>query len=160
LHEDERGVLWIGTYDGGMARLRNDKLVAIRKRDGLCDDGAFAIVDDRMGRFWMSSNRGIYSVDRTQLDAFADGGAPAVICHMLGRHDGMLDAECNGGFQPSGFRKSDGTLWFPTRQGIAIVDPRKVVANPVPPSVVIEEVASERRPHAVAASIALDPEER
>lgn len=160
LHEDERGVLWIGTYDGGIARLRDGKLVTIRKRDGLGDDGAFAIVDDGLGRFWMSCNRGIYSVPRAQLDAFADGSRPAVFCRSLSRVDGMLDAECNGGFQPAGFRKSDGTLWFPTRRGIAIVDPRKVVANDVPPPVVIEEISSERRAHPVAASIALDPDER
>jgi signal transduction histidine kinase/ligand-binding sensor domain-containing protein len=160
LHEDERGALWIGTYDGGVTRLQGGKLVTIRKRDGLFDDGAFAILDDGMGRLWMSCNRGIYAVSRDHLDAFAEGRGRHVVSRSLGRVDGMLDPECNGGYQPAGFRKSDGTLWFPTRQGIAIVDPRKAVANSVPPNVVIEQVASERRGHTVAPSVVLDPSER
>jgi len=160
LHEDERGALWIGTYDGGIARLLDGKLVALRKRDGLFDDGAFAILDDGMGRLWISSNRGIYAVPRAQLDAAADGRRGALTCRALGRVDGMLDAECNGGFQPAGFRKSDGTLWFPTRRGIAIVDPRLAVASTVAPHVVIEEIATERGVHAVSPPVTLSPAER
>jgi signal transduction histidine kinase len=160
LYEDERGALWIGTYDGGIARLLDGKLVAIRKRDGLFDDGAFAIIDDGLGRFWISSNRGIYAVARAQLDASADGRAGGITCRALGRVDGMLDPECNGGFQAAGFRKSDGTLWFPTRRGIAIVDPRQAVESSVVPRVVIEEIATERRRHVVAPAVVLDASER
>lgn len=160
LHEDDRGALWIGTYDGGLTRLHDGKMAAIRKRDGLFDDGAFAILDDGMGRFWMSCNRGIYAVEKAQLDAFADLGRGPITYRVLGRIDGMLDAECNGGYQPAGFRKSDGTLWFPTRHGIAIVDPREATASTVAPSVVIEDIASERRPHALGPSVDLDPSER
>ncbi|HEX4824157.1 MAG TPA: two-component regulator propeller domain-containing protein [Candidatus Polarisedimenticolaceae bacterium] len=159
LYEDERGVLWIGTYDGGLTRFADGKLVVIRKRDGLFDDGAFAIVDDRTGRLWMSCNRGIYAVARAELDAFAEGRARSVTSLAFGRMDGMASAECNGGYQPAGFRKSDGTLWFATQQGIAIVDPRLVGENTVAPNVAIEEIASERRAHDVAREATLDPSE-
>jgi len=160
LHEDERGSLWIGTYDGGIARLRDGKLVGLLKRDGLFDDGAFAILDDGMGRFWISSNRGVYAVPREQLDARADGRGQAVTFRALGRVDGMLDPECNGGYQPAGFRKSDGTLWFPTRRGIAIVDPSQAVAISSAPRVVIEEIATERGRRGLAPEVVLEASER
>jgi hypothetical protein len=35
----------------------------------------------------------------------------------------MRSAECNGGFQPAGFKGRDGRLWFPTIAGVATVDP-------------------------------------
>jgi PAS domain S-box-containing protein len=39
--------------------------------------------------------------------------------------DGMKTSECNTG-QPAGWRMQDGTLWFPTIQGIASLDPANV----------------------------------
>jgi len=160
LYEDDKGALWIGTYDSGLARLSAGKIVRIRKRDGLFDDGVFAIVDDGAGRFWMSSNRGIFAADRAELDAFADGKARSVSCRAFGRADGMRSAECNGGYQPAGFRKSDGTLWFPTQEGIAVVDPRRLASNPIAPTVIIEEIASERRAHPAGPEVVLDSNER
>jgi signal transduction histidine kinase len=159
LHEDERGSLWIGTYDGGLVRLRDGKFAAIRARDGLHDDGVFAIVDDGMGRFWMSSNRGLHVAERAELDAFADGKAASVASWSFGRADGMLSTECNGGMQPSGIRRRDGTLVFPTQKGLAVVDPRSFRPSPIAPNVVIEEIASEHRAHAVAPEVTLEPNE-
>ena len=160
LYADERGMLWIGTYDGGLARLAGNDLVAIRKRDGLGDDGVFAIVDDGFGRFWMSSNRGLHVVERKQLDDFAEGRATSVASRSFARADGMLSSECNGGMQPSGTRRRDGTLVFPTQRGLVIVDPRALPSNTMPPSVIIEAIASERGSHPVAPQLALDPSER
>lgn len=160
LHEESDGTLWIGTYDGGLTRLARGRMVAIRKKDGLYDDGAFAILDDGLGRFWIPCNRGIYSVDRIELDAFASGQLPSVSHRALGRGDGMVSAECNGGRQPAGFRKSDGTLWFPTQHGVVVVDPRDVRLNRVRPQVVFEEAASEHRPIPLGGPLRLRTDER
>ena len=160
LYEDERGVLWIGTYDGGLARLEGSHLVAIRKRDGLGDDGVFAIVDDGFGRFWTSSNRGLHVVERTQLDDFAAGRVTSVASRSFARADGMLSSECNGGLHPSGIRRRDGTLVFPTQRGLVLVDPRALRSNPTPPHVIIEAIASERGAHPVAPELVLSPSER
>ena len=46
LHEDAAGHLWIGTYDGGLNRFAGGRFTAIRKQDGLFDEGVFAILDD------------------------------------------------------------------------------------------------------------------
>lgn len=39
-----------------------------------------------------------------------------------------------------GCRAADGTLWFPTARGVAVLDPSKLHPNPVAPNVVVEEV--------------------
>ena len=160
LHEDANGVLWIGTYDAGLNRFANGRFVAIRKRDGLYDDGAFAILDGADGRYYLCSNRGIYSVAIHELEAFAAATARRVTYRAWRNADGMPSSECNGGRQPSAFRAPDGTLWFPTARGIAVLDPRAVPANALAPPVVIEEIKTNRRNIPVGSSIRLAPSER
>ena len=56
----------------------------------------------------------------------------------------MLNNECNGGRQPASFKDENGHFWFPTQNGVAIVDPESETYNPLPPSVVIESATVER----------------
>jgi signal transduction histidine kinase/ligand-binding sensor domain-containing protein len=137
--EDADGTLWFGSYDAGIFRYKNGEFKAITIQDGLFDNGAFQILEDDFGRFWISCNRGIYRVSRQQLNDFADGKIPFVTSVAYGVKDGMTDAECNGGRSPAGFKsKKDGTLWFPTQKGIAVIDPKAVPVSAESPNVVVE----------------------
>jgi signal transduction histidine kinase/ligand-binding sensor domain-containing protein len=138
LHEDADGVMWIGTYDGGLYRLAHGRLTRFTTRDGLYDNGVFQILEDADGNFWMGSNRGISRVSRRELNERAAGRRAAVRVTVFGQRDGLATAECNGGNQPAGLRMPDGTLWFPTQRGVAIVDPRAVRASDREPPVLIE----------------------
>lgn len=141
IYEDSDGLLWIGTYDSGLSLLqRNGKFTNITMENGLFSNGVFAILPDEHGNFWMSSNQGIYRVNRRQLIDFADGKISSVVSTAFGKSDGMLNVECNGGRQPAGIKTKDNKLWFPTQDGVAIVDPETVSFNPLPPPVVIETV--------------------
>ena len=73
-HEDADGVMWIGTYDGGLYRIEKGRLTRYTTRDGLHDNGVFQILEDDEGNFWMSSNRGISRVSRRELNQRAAGG--------------------------------------------------------------------------------------
>ena len=42
--------------------------------------------------------------------------------------------------QPAGWQARDGRLWFCTKKGIAVIDPRHILHNPALPAVEIEEV--------------------
>ena len=140
LYEDAENVLWIGSYDGGLTRLKNGKLTSYTTKDGLFNDGVFQILEDARGNFWMSCNRGIYRVAKQQLNDFADGKISRINSIALGKADGLLETECNGGQQPSGMKARDGKLWFPTQRGVAVIDPEKIASNPQPPPVIIEAV--------------------
>jgi signal transduction histidine kinase len=146
LYEDNDGAIWIGTYDGGLSRLKDSKLTSYTTRDGLFSNGAFQILEDDRQNFWMSCNLGIYRVARQQLDDFAAGRIKAVNCVPFGRSDGLLDLECNGGVQPSGIKTRDGRLWFPTQEGVAVIDPEQMPINVEPPPVVIENCILNREP--------------
>lgn len=144
IHEDDRGVLWIGTYDGGLSRFENGKFVNLRADDGLFNNGVFQILEDDRRNFWISCNKGLYRVSRTELDDFAAGRINRVNSVAYGKPDGMRNTEANGGRQPAGIRASDGKLWFPTQDGVAIVDPSGVSVNAQPPPVQIETVLTNR----------------
>lgn len=139
IYEDAEGTIWIGTYDAGITRLKAGKSTRYTTKDGLFDNGAFQIFEDARGYFWVGCNRGIYRVARKELNDFAGGHIRRITSVPYGKEDGMLNAECNGGAQPAGVKARDGKLWFPTQQGVTVVDPEAVAFNKQPPPVVIEE---------------------
>lgn len=51
LYEDAWGSLWIGTYDGGLSRIKNGNISRITMREGLYDNGAFQILEDDGNNF-------------------------------------------------------------------------------------------------------------
>ncbi len=138
IYEDSDGILWIGTYDSGLSRLKDGKFTNFYTSNGMFSNGVFAILEDNRGNFWMSSNQGIYRVSKQELNDFADGKISKITSTAYGKSDGMLNPECNGGRQPSALKNKDGKLWFPTQDGVAIIDPGTVPFNPNPPPVVIE----------------------
>ncbi len=144
IYEDGEGVLWIGTYDGGLNRFKDGKFTRYTTAEGMFSNNVFSILEDRRGNFWMGSNQGIQRVSRVQLNAFASGQLARIDAVSYGKADGMANAECNGGRHPAALRAGDGRLWFPTLDGVAVVDPEAVQFNAVPPPVVIESAVLDR----------------
>lgn len=140
IYEDKDGIIWLGTYEEGLTRFKDGKLSSVRAENGLYSNGVFAFQEDERGNFWISSNRGIYRVKKQDLHDFADGKITSVNSVGYGKEDGMLSTECNGGRQPSSLKDEQGRFWFPTQDGIAIVDPSIETPNPVAPPVVVESV--------------------
>lgn len=137
---DPDGTLWIGTSGGGLNRFKNGKFAAVTSAAGLFDDSILQILDDKLGYLWMSSNRGIFRVSRKQLEAFFSSTIPGVSSRVFDVSDGMKSRECNGGFQPAGWRLHDGKLVFPTMKGMALVDPGKLRQGQLKPAVLLEHV--------------------
>jgi signal transduction histidine kinase/ligand-binding sensor domain-containing protein len=140
IHEDKDGTLWIGMYDSGIYRFKDGGFTHYTTEQGLFDNGAFQIVEDESGNFWISCNLGIYRVRKAELDDLAEGRIKEVTSIVYNKRDGMLNSECNGGGQNAGLRAKDGRIWFPTQQGVAVLDPRTIPFNAAPPPVVIESL--------------------
>jgi signal transduction histidine kinase/ligand-binding sensor domain-containing protein len=157
LYEDQDGALWIGTYDSGLGRFKDGKFTRYTTREGLFNDGVFQILEDAYGYLWMSSNRGIYRVRKQELNEFAAGERREITSIAFGKNDGMLNVECNGGLWPAGVRSRDGRLWFPTQDGVAMIDPAAVTMNQQPPPVLIEAVLLDRAPVAFRDEVRLQP---
>jgi len=141
--EDDRGVLWIATEDEGLCRLdRGGRALRGRpfcygRAQGLYDLSLHRVLPDAQGRLWLSSNRGIFWIDRDQADAVAEGRARTLSFLAFTERDGMRDREANGARQPAGVLTRDGHLYVPTQAGIAILDPAST-RRPAPPPVRLE----------------------
>lgn len=160
IYEDAEGTFWIGTYDDGLSRFRDDRFFNYRIEHGLFDNGVFQILEDRHGYFWISCNRGIYRVSRQELNEFAEGRISRIHSVAYGKRDGMLNIECNGGRLPAGIIARDGRFWFPTQEGVAIIDPEKVYVNSAPPPVLIESVTLERNAVDYQRGVTIQPGQR
>lgn len=152
LYEDTDGTLWIATYGGGLIRFNGAHFAAGTTANGLLSDAIFQILDDGLGNLWLSSNAGVFRVNKQQFKAFADGSAPAVASTAYGESDGMKSRECNGG-NPGGWKSDDGQLMFATTEGVAVVDPGRLRKNLLPPPVMVEEVLVDGRPIAPGDSL-------
>lgn len=139
IHEDSDGTLWFGTYGNGFNRFKDGRFTRYTTHDGLFDHTASQILEDGLGNFWMTGNKGIYRLRKKDLNDFADGKLRLLAPSLYGTEEGLKDVECNGGSQPAGWQARDGRLWFPTMGGVAVIDPKQLGKNLMPPGVVIEE---------------------
>ena len=138
IHEDADGLFWLATAGNGICRFKDNQFAFITPKDGLFDYNAYVILEDDLGNLWTDCNKGIYSVSRKELNDLADGKIKSLSCMVYGTADGMRNRECNGGSQPAGWKASDGRLCFATVKGVAIIDPKSIKLNTIPPPVVIE----------------------
>ena len=140
IHEDREGTLWIGTFNNGLSRFKQGRFDSYSTRDGLYSDTIFCILEDEKENLWMSSNQGIFRISKSELNDFDSETGKSIQTTFYNKSDGMETDECTGSCQPSGFRSKDGTLWFPTPRGIAMVNPGEIQPNTLVPPVVIEKI--------------------
>ena len=173
LYVDADGWLWIGTEGRGLARidpkgwgaLQSDpqrrRIARISTRDGLFDNVIHQILEDDTGRLWMNTNRGIFWIARAEALSVANGTATRVHATGYTERDGMRNREGNGGVQPAGAKGRDGRLWFPTQDGVVVVNPKDVEpATQAPPLIVEQVVAGDSTLLPIADSIRLSPTQR
>ncbi len=130
IHESADGSLWIGTHSGlnHLAALGDGppRFTRYLTRDGLPDATVYGILEDAMGRLWLSSNRGIASFDRA-TSTFK----------QFSLKDGLQGLEFNGG---AAFALRDGQLAFGGVNGVNLLAPATIASSRFAAPVVITEI--------------------
>lgn len=112
LHVDRSGVLWIGTFDAGIARLDTRSLAFGRQDDA---DGSVSCLEscvvygfhlDQGGPLWLATDRGAARFDKA-----------AGLCEVFAADVDAPQSLANGVLSMA--RSSDGTLWLGTMRGLA-----------------------------------------
>ena len=139
IYADAAGELWIGTKSGGLNRIKGGRITSYTTKQGLFNDDVLEILEDAAGHLWMSCRRGIFRVNRRELDDFDLGKVTKISCTTFGREDGLATVQCSGVAKPAGWKSRDGRLWFATIRGVVAVEP-DIKINDQPPAVVIEDI--------------------
>jgi PAS domain S-box-containing protein len=155
---DTSGTAWAATRQG-LSRIKDGRVASITAAQGLPANYFYQIVEDG-GHLWMTCARGIARIALDELNAVADGGKTSITSEVFGAESGMAHTTVTLVHQPTTLKRRDGTIWFATTRGAAVVDLKAMPRNATPPPVHLEDVAINRRTRAVGDGMRLESDER
>jgi ligand-binding sensor domain-containing protein/signal transduction histidine kinase len=136
--QDDQGVLWAG-LTVGIARIQGREIRNITMNDGLHDNYIYSIVPDDHGSLWLNSSRGVFRVSRQELNDFADRRTNRVESTAFDSLEAVKVIDTTE-VEYSGCKTADGRIWFPSPQGLVMINPTNLFSNPTPPPVHIQQV--------------------
>jgi len=120
LLEDAKGVLWVGT-DAGLARVENDTVTLLGRKDGLSHESVLGLLEDRQGILWIATEGGgVGRLQAGKLTTFTtkQGLSDDFVWSLAEDRDGNLWIGTQGGGLN---RLKDGRLsTLTTKQGLSI----------------------------------------
>jgi len=121
-YKDKEGIYWITTYGSGLNRYdaKQNSFKWYTTKNGLPDNTLYGILEDKSGRFWISTNQGITRFDpKTEI----------IVNYNTG--DGLQSQEFN---QNSFLKSSTGDFYFGGINGFNVFNPEEFSEsnNPVP----------------------------
>jgi len=133
---DKEGTVWIVSNGRGIFRYKNNRFFAFNYKNGLANNSPFDLIEDNYGNFWIPYNTGVMKVSKKQLNNFADGKINKYECVVFDKetHKAIM-------FTPvaKSFKASNGSIWLPMLNGIAVLNPDKISKNKIPPKVHLEK---------------------
>lgn len=128
MYQDKEADIWM-LSEKGLILYKKGKFRLLTREDGLHFNESYRILADREDYIWLSGNLGLQRIAWTELKRAKDSDESAEVnmaVRLFNEFDGMPNSEANGGFYPAGWKMADGTLWFPTIGGVAVVDPARI----------------------------------
>lgn len=123
--QDHKKNLWVSTYGGGINLFnpQTQHFTSFTENDGLSNNVVYAILEDKEGYFWLSTNQGLtkFSPTTKKLKNYTVA-------------DGLQNNEFNTGAY---FRNSKGELYFGGIEGFNKFNPAQIVDNSYIPPIVI-----------------------
>ncbi len=119
--------LFIGTYGAGFYIYKKGiiRSIALDKNKFLLYTHCF--VFDQDGFCWLSTNRGLFKAQTSDLINAYETKSGGVYYHYLGKNDGMETTEMNGGCSPCALILDTTTISFPTMDGLLWVNTKTAV---------------------------------
>lgn len=126
-YEEEDGALWFSSPEGGVMRIKDSIIKSANRKDGLHSNNIFNMIYDGKNKFWFSTQSGIFSVAKKDLENFFDGGILKITSEIYGKSDGMLSENCSFATQLSAIRATNGNIFVSTLKGLVVIEPENIV---------------------------------
>ncbi|HSW61037.1 MAG TPA: two-component regulator propeller domain-containing protein, partial [bacterium] len=141
LYLDDSGNIWTGT-DSGLNIISDGNVYRVRNIEFLYHDSIYSIAPDGNGNIWLGSNKGLFKASLKEVLEKTLQNKGDFNFKRYSYSDGMKSMECNGGFTPS-HAEHENKLYFPTLNGISVVDLKIDILNRTAPNVIIEKIVSD-----------------
>jgi ligand-binding sensor domain-containing protein/signal transduction histidine kinase len=147
VHFDADGSLWLATSGFGLHRLSEGVLQQWEwGPDGLPSSHQMALLEDRRGNLWLSSENGIFGLSKKALEHYRRGRNPALTPWRLTPDEGLSHKVCSGIGQPTAAQSPDGRMWFPDGIALATFDPEAIPRGVRTWPPLVEETVVDGRP--------------
>lgn len=130
-------VIWFATITGIWA-FKDGQFFNITTKNGLEDNSVFDLIEDGLGNFWIPFAGGLMKVEKQELEQCFDNNLHVFEVRTYDKFDGMPNSECNPTAQVT--KGSNGKLYFPTLDGLSVIDPSNEMINNCIPPVYIESI--------------------
>ena len=161
VHLDRDGTLWAAT-EGGLSRVKNGRVVTLSSQEGLPCNSVHEVMEDDAHSIWLYMACGLVRIARPELDAWATSPKRTIKATVFDNSDGVRLIALPGGLSPRVGKSADGRLWYLSRGGVYVVDPRRLDGrdssfNRLPPPVHIEQVIADGKIYDASSRLRLAP---
>ncbi len=141
IYQDTKGRLWFGTAGAGLNLYHpeTDSFTYYLEKDGLPNGVVYGILEDDLGRLWMSTNLGISRFD-PETGTFRNFDAG----------DGLQSNEFNSSAYAKG---RDGEFYFGGINGLTVFHPASITDNPYLPQITLTALTQDDQPIPLASSV-------
>jgi signal transduction histidine kinase/ligand-binding sensor domain-containing protein len=142
LEADRDGALWAAT-DGGLSHVTDGHIATLTSSNGLPCNAVHWMMEDDAHSVWLETACGLVRIARSELDAWAADPKRTIQATTFDYSDGVRSHSFASGYSPRVAKSTDGRLWFPTFDGVSIIDPSHLALNQLPPPVEIGQVTAD-----------------
>ncbi|MEI7534604.1 MAG: two-component regulator propeller domain-containing protein [Verrucomicrobiae bacterium] len=139
------GSLWIGYAGRGLGHVKGGRYSQITPAQGLGEDHISQMLEDGRGRMWFAGIRGFFRVNRADLLDLVEGRAERVRSIRYAASEEVSSPQAASDFHPGAVLGRDGSLWFATRKGVALIHTENLRENSDPPPVLMERMTVDGR---------------
>ncbi|MCE7044214.1 ATP-binding protein [Dyadobacter sp. CY312] len=127
--------VWITAQDLGILLLKNGTLVTFPLDDKKYLAASHCIIEDENGFFWVTTNKGLFRINKNDLLAFAEQQLRGkesnkeiadLYYEYHDQNEGFLINEFNGGCQPCALKLEDGLISLPSLKGLIWFKPKDI----------------------------------
>lgn len=150
IHDENSSVIIAG--EQGLALEVGDRFHVLT---GDVFTGITGIASGPGGCIWLNGSKGILRMSLESLKKAVLSSERPSDYLLFDAYDGLAGVALQDSPMPTAARGADGLLWFSTSQGIAVVDPKHLVHNPIPPHVTVRRVIADDLAYAATAPLKL-----
>ena len=145
INQDANGNFWICTGSGitrikdyDSTRTQRLHCNTINSENGIGTNSVFQIMFDEANNAWITNNHGLASLSMAEIEELFSGERQTLTTKYYNRNDGL---DSDGATSTArAIIDSQGRLWIPLVDGIAVYDPKKVHKSDILPLVQIETI--------------------